>query len=565
MSLRRCLLVAAWIAWCLVLAAPANEPADAADAERIALLIKQLGADKFEKREEATKALDAIGIPALDALRAAEKSTDAEVRRRAGDVVAAIEGRSQQFILFAQTVLQAIELLQEHFVVEPNAGELSEWAIRALYRQVDQQLPSAIERRLDKAKELPAKECFGLLFDARLRLGKRQDLDEQHDCHHAIRGMVQRVDPNGDYFEPTAYIRELIGQLAGIGVLLREDPASGRIKVFTPVKDGPAYKAGLRGGDTILKIALTEDVAGRPLAQPMIVNGKNLSLEEAARKLLGQPGSKVELTVQRSGEPKPLTFVVVRERVAMESVHGWKRQDDDSWDYWLDAEKRLAYVRLSLFARDTLPDLRAVLDRLERDGIHGLVLDLRFNPGGLLNQAVDISDLFIDDGLILDIRQRKQNNPYRSDDNGGFLKFPMACLINGDSLSGAEIMAACLQDHNRAVLVGERTAGKGSVQNLLNFQPTRYQIKLTTALFHRPDGRKLDRLAMPGRDADEWGVTPNTGYRLQLPDKEQQVLKEHLERQGVIWPRGLRPKESGYADRQLQLAVNYLRSMSGER
>jgi carboxyl-terminal processing protease len=561
MSLHRCLLVAAWIACCLALVAPANEPVEPAGAERIALLIKQLGADKFEMREEATKALDAIGIPALDALRAAEKSTDAEVRRRAGDLVATIESRSQQFILFAQTVLQAIEVVREHFVVQPNPGELTEWAIRALYQQVDQKVPSEVERPLAKAKELTAKECFNLLFDARLRLGKRQDLDEQHDCRHAIRGMVQRLDPNGDYFEPTAFLRETIGQPVGIGVQLREDLLSGRVKVFTPLKDGPAYKAGIRGGDTILKIALNEDAAGRPLAQPLVINGRNLSLEEASRKLHGQPGSKVELTVQRSGEPKPLTFVVVREQVTMESVHGCKREDDDTWDYWLDAEKRLAYVRLSLFARDALQDLRAVLDRLERDGIRGLVLDLRFNPGGLLNQAVDISDLFIDDGLIVDIRQRKQNNPYRSDDNGGFLKFPLACLINGESRSGAEIMAACLQDHNRAALAGERTAGKGSVQNILAFKPTGYQIKLTTALFHRPDGRKLDRMAVAGRDADEWGVTPNAGYRLQLPDKEQQVLKEHLEWQGVIWPRGFRPKESGYRDRQLQLAVDYLKSI----
>lgn len=565
MSLHRCLLAAAWIACCLALLAPANEPEEPAAAERIALLIKQLGADKFQEREEATKALDAIGLSALDALRAAEKSTDAEVRRRAGDLVAVIESRSKQFMFFAQTVLQAIEVIQEHFVVEPNPGELSEWAIRALYRRVDQPLPPVIERRLAKAKELPAKECLGLLFDARLRLGQRPDLDEQHDCHHAIRGMVRRLDPHGDYFEPTAFVRELLGQLAGIGVLLREDPASGRIKVFTPLKDGPAYQAGLRGGDTILKIALNEDAAGRPLAQPLVIDGGSLALEEASKKLYGQPGSKVEMTVQRSGEPKPLTFVVVRERVALESVHGCKRQDDDSWDYWLDAEQRLAYVRLSLFARDTLPDLRAVLDQLERDGIRGLVLDLRFNPGGLLNQAVDISDLFIDDGLIVDVRQRKLNNPYRSDDNGGFLKFPMVCLVNDETRSGAEIMAACLQDHNRAVVIGDRTGGKGSVQNIISFKATGYQIKLTTALFHRPDGRKLDRLALPGRDADEWGVTPNTAYRLQLPDKEQQVLKEHLERQGVIWPRGVRPKESGYADRQLQMAMDYLRSMTGER
>ncbi|MBL8799536.1 MAG: PDZ domain-containing protein [Planctomycetia bacterium] len=562
---RCCLLLTVCFIGCLALLSPANDGTAAADGERIEKLIKQLGADKFQDREEASKALDAIGAPALAALRAAEQATDAEVRRRAGELVTAIEGRSRQSLAFAQTVTQAIEVIQEQFVMEVVPGELTASAVRALYQQVNQSLPADLERQLMKAAKLSAKECSGVLFDARLRLGQRVDLDEQQDCHHSIRGLVQRLDPNGDYFEPAAYMAVLVNNLAGIGVLLREEPTSGRIKVFTPVKDGPAYKAGLRGGDTILKIALAEDASGRPFAQPLVVDGQNLTLQEASKTLYGQPGSKVEVTVQRSGAPQPVTFVVVRGRVTQESVHGCKRHDDDRWDYWLDPETRLAYIRLSLFARDTLPDLRAVLDRLDRDGVRGLVLDLRFNPGGLALQAVDISDLFIDDGLIVDVRQRKQGNPYRSDDDGGFLKFPLACLVNGETRGGAEVMAACLQDHNRAVVIGERTAGKSSVQNIIPFRPTSCQFKLTTAVFHRPDGRKLDRLAMPGRDADEWGVTPNPGYRLLLPDREQQVLKEHLERQGVIGPKGAPPQDTGYADRQLQRAVEYLQAVLAKR
>src|SRR5262249_46093820 len=144
-----------------------------------------------------------------------------------------------------------------------------------------------------------------------------------------------------------------------------------------------------------------------------------------------------------------------------------KRKDDDTWDYYVDPTNQIAYVRLTNFARNTFPDLKKVVERLEKKGLKGLVLDLRFNPGGLLTSAVDISDLFIDDGLIVTIKPRVgKEAAYTGEHEGSHLDFPMVCLVNGGSASGSEIVAACLQDHKRAIVMGERSYGKGSVQNI---------------------------------------------------------------------------------------------------
>jgi carboxyl-terminal processing protease len=213
---------------------------------------------------------------------------------------------------------------------------------------------------------------------------------------------------------------------------------------------------------------------------------------------------------------------------------------------------------LTTFARNTFDDLRRAMATLAEQGIKGIILDLRFNPGGLLQSAVDISDLFIDDGLIVSIRPRVgREDRYTGKHRGSLLDFPMVCLVNGYSASGSEIVSAALQDHSRAYIIGERSYGKGSVQNIRNFDGG--EVKLTTASFWRPSGRNLNKASTSGKDEDEWGVTPDKIVR--LSHKERDDLAEY-QRNTEIIQRKDRPGRTAkpeFKDRQLEAALEYLR------
>jgi carboxyl-terminal processing protease len=278
------------------------------------------------------------------------------------------------------------------------------------------------------------------------------------------------------------------------------------------------------------------------------------------KKIQGKPGTKVKLSVRREGLAEPLEFEVRRAVIEVESVMGVKRRDNDDWDYTLDPANRIAYVRLSGFARNTFRDLNKVMSKLNGQGISGLILDLRFNPGGLLSSAVQISDLFIDDGKIVTIRPRvgrEQTEHGRHE--GSYLDFPMVCLVNGMSASGSEIVAACLQDHLRAIIMGERSYGKGSVQNIQPFEGG--ELKLTTASFWRPNGKNLNKSSTSGKDEEEWGVIPNRGFILKLSERERDELFEHQRDSEIIPRRDAPPKEkkTDFKDRQLEMALEYLR------
>src|SRR5262249_18279584 len=160
------------------------------------------------------------------------------------------------------------------------------------------------------------------------------------------------------------------------------------------------------------------------------ISTKGMSTSDAVKKILGQPKTKVKLTVEREGEEKPLEFELTRGTIEVESVFGYKRKDDDTWDYYVDPDSKIAYVRLKQFQKNTARDLELVMEQLKKSEIKGFVLDLRFNPGGLLPSAIQISDLFIDDGVIVSIRERgKREQRYGGTSEGSYLDFPMVCLV----------------------------------------------------------------------------------------------------------------------------------------
>jgi carboxyl-terminal processing protease len=345
----------------------------------------------------------------------------------------------------------------------------------------------------------------------------------------------------------------------GIGIQIRKDSNSDQLLVVTPIKGSPAYKTGLLAGDVITKITREVDSDGRALSPAEVIETKGLPLGDAVKKILGKENTKVHLTVQREGMNHPLEFDITRGKVEVETVLGWKRNSDDDWNYMLDPKNKIAYIRLTSFSRHTYRDLLRVMQDLSQQGIRGLVLDLRFNPGGLLDSAVRISDLFVDDGLIVSIRPRVgREQRLTGTHDGSMLDFPMVCLVNGFSASGSEIVSAALQDHKRAMVVGERSYGKGSVQNIQEFHDG--QIKLTTASFWRPSGRNLNKSSTAGRDEDEWGVTPDKTVKLNL--QERRNLEEAFHDTEVIQRRDRPPVKEAkpdFKDVQLDAAMSYLR------
>jgi carboxyl-terminal processing protease len=343
----------------------------------------------------------------------------------------------------------------------------------------------------------------------------------------------------------------------------------------------------VQAGDIITTITRLVDDNGKPLDKPQAVSTKGLTVNDAVKTIFGPPGSKVKLTVERKGAEKPIDFEMERQPVTTESVYGSRRKADGKWDYWVDPSNKIAYIRLNQFQRNSTHDIVEAMKTLKDQGLKGLVLDLRFNPGGYLDVGRDIADLFIDDGVIVEIRPRKGQSQflrgsklsdYRYEVPGkdeiqdrelpSYTDFPMAVLVNGSSASASEIVSAALQDHGRALVLGERTYGKGLVQQIFNMERDKdnprkvvSQVKVTYATYLRPNGHNIDRRSTQGRPEDEWGVTPDEV--IPMDSAERFELDEHLRDATIIRPEAYylstdTPKDN-FKDKQLDSALEYLR------
>ena len=351
------------------------------------------------------------------------------------------------------------------------------------------------------------------------------------------------------------------GSFSGIGVQIRKHEISDTIQVVTPIKGSPAYRAGIVAGDLITKITRAVDSDGKPLDTLEVLPTKGMPLSDAVKKILGQDGTKVRITVQREGSAVPIDFDITRGEVELETVMGVKRKANDSWDYMLDKKNKIGYIRLTDFASNSKRDMVRALRDLQKLGMKGFILDLRFDGGGVLTGAVGIANLFINKGEIVTVKKRGEPDDVRSARRDGHLvDVPVVCLINGDSASASEIVSAALQDHKRAVIMGERSYGKGSVQTVTPFDGG--ALKLTTASFWRPSGKNLNKASTPGRDEDEWGVTPDKGHEIKLTRKDRDDLLEHLLKHERIVRRD-KPApgpKTEYKDKQLESALEYLRN-----
>ncbi len=338
----------------------------------------------------------------------------------------------------------------------------------------------------------------------------------------AIHGVLSKLDPYSNYISPEDIGRfktSVENQFGGIGIQIGVDK-DGEIKIISPLNGTPAYRAGLEAGDTILEI----DGVG----------AEGIRVDEAVKRLKGDAGTSVKLTIRHADSTESETVTVTREVIHVETVLGDRRRDDDSWDYMLDHDKHFGYIRISAFSRDTAQDLKKALVGLQNEGLKGLIVDMRFNPGGLLTSAIEVSDLFVANGRIVSTEGR--NTPERTWDaqqEGTFEGFPMVVLVNHYSASASEIVSACLQDHKRAVVIGERTWGKGSVQNVIELEGGKSALKLTTASYRRPSGKNIHRFP-DAKDGDEWGVSPDSGFEVRLNPGQIKALIDYRHARDIL-------------------------------
>lgn len=371
-----------------------------------------------------------------------------------------------------------------------------------------------------------------------------KEINRRELVEAALRGMLEKLDPYSNYISPDDLVRfnsQVEQEFGGIGIQVGLD-AQGRLQVVTPLPGGPAYKAGIRAGDLISQIE-GESTVG-------------YDMEKAVKRLKGKAGVPVKLGVVHLGNNMVDELTVMREMVHVSSVLGDRYKPDGTWEFMLNPEKKIGYVRLTSFSRDSVKELRDALTSLKTAGMKSLVLDLRFNPGGLLSAATEISDMFVEEGKIVSTKGRNtEEREWKAHKQNTFSDFPMVVLVNGYSASASEIVSACLQDNNRAVIVGDRTWGKGSVQNVIEMDQGKCALKLTTASYHRPNGKNIHRF--PGaKDSDEWGVMPNEGYRITLPIEELKKYDEFRRARDVLSDKA--PPTSDFVDRQLQKGLEYL-------
>ena len=351
-------------------------------------------------------------------------------------------------------------------------------------------------------------------------------IDRRELVEAAIRGVISKLDPYSSYISPkelSSFVAQVESEFGGVGIQISVE--DGDLRVLSPLYGTPAYRGGVLAGDWIVEID------GR--------STEGLSQDEAIDRLKGAEGSRVTLTLVHAGRPdkERVKVTLRRERIHVDTVLGDHRKADDTWNFLLDAKTGIGYVRVAAFGRETARDLRRrPWSSCGPRQVRGLILDLRFNPGGLLSSAIEVSNLFISRGRIVSTEGRNQpERIWNARGNGAFEGFPMVVLVNHYRASASEIVSACLQDHQRAVIMGERTWGKGSVQNVIELEDGRSRLKLTTAAYHRPSGKNIHRFP-DSKDSDVWGVMPDPGFDLRLSDHEQGLLLADRQERDVLRP-----------------------------
>ena len=323
-----------------------------------------------------------------------------------------------------------------------------------------------------------------------------EEVDQSEVIDSAINGVLQSLDPYSSYMSPEVFDEmqtETSGEFGGLGIEVSME--AGVVKVITPIDGTPAAKAGIKSGDYIVKIN-GEQVQGK-------------SLMQAVNLMRGPVDSSIELTVRRKGLKKAKNFKIVRQIIEVKSVTA------------KTIDKKIGYLRLRAFNQNSANQLKKEISKLEKNNkLTGYVFDLRNNPGGLLSQAIKISDFFLDDGEIVSTkgRKRRENRKFFAKKGDKINGKPLIVLINNGSASASEIVAGALQDHKRAILLGETSYGKGSVQSIIPLK-NRGAIRLTISKYYLPSGKSISEIGVSPdiqvlEEGEEFSINTNTDNQL---------------------------------------------------
>jgi len=397
---------------------------------------------------------------------------------------------------------------------------------------------------------------FGrILVDVMNQISERslKPIDKRDLLEGGIEGMVRRLhDPHSAYLAPQRKKElddDIKGEFDGVGMVVGYDPTTEEITVLSPIVGTPAYEAGIRAGDKILA------VDGQ--------STKGMSLEDAVGRIKGERGTQVTLTILHEDEEEPVDIKIVRKTVHVDSVLGDTRNRNGQWNFFLPGKDGIGYVRINKFARDTPDELRRALSGLVEQGMQGLILDLRDNPGGLLEAAVTVCDMFVESGDIVTTRGRddvvQMRFPAKQEDTLG--DFPIAVLVNRYSASASEIVAGCLQEHGRAKVIGERTYGKGTVQDLIELDGGFGAIRLTTATYWV--GANSINKSPDATEEDQWGIMPDEGYEVVVEGEDRVKLLEQRRKRDLFIPNAggngsANDEPEPLVDPQLEKAVEYV-------
>ena len=383
---------------------------------------------------------------------------------------------------------------------------------------------------------------FGDVFE-RVRSEYVEEVDDKTLIEYALNGMLSNLDPHSSYLSEEKFkdMRvETSGEFGGLGIEVTME--NGLVKVVSPIDDTPAYRAGIQAGDYIVKI--DEDAV------------MGMTLSEAVDKMRGKVGSTIDLSIARKGEESQMEITLVRDIIQIKSVRH-------------EIEGNVGYIRVTTFSQKTAPGVRKAINEISKelgDNLIGYVLDLRNNPGGLLNQAIEVADVFLDKGEIVSQRGRYEEDTERNNATPGDMTngLPIVVLVNGGSASASEIVAGALQDHKRGIIMGTQSFGKGSVQTVMPL-PGNGAMRLTTARYYTPSGRSIQAK----------GITPDIIVELakveslQSRQLRESDLRGALDRNNGKKPANDNKKEDGedaesdeIQDYQLLRAVDLLTGLS---
>jgi len=326
----------------------------------------------------------------------------------------------------------------------------------------------------------------------------------------AMEGLTAPLDQNSSYIAPPRYStfrRELGQEFGGIGVHVDFDEETREMVIISPLAGAPAYDAGIQAGDIVLAIDGVQ------------LNGEDF--ETSLERLHGEKGSPVTLTVKHIGQEEPVDITMTRDNIMVESVMGDTHGAGGMWDFHLADNPRIGYIRVDSFGDRTADDFRAALEQIDGNA-DGVIIDMRGNAGGYLDAAIQMVDMFLDEGDIVTTRTRNNRiREVRRASAGPTLvpkDLPIVVMIDRFSASASEIFAAALQDHDRATVVGERSYGKGTVQSIFPLDGDRRAMKITTATYWRPNGTNIHRFP-DSKEEDDWGVTPDDGLTMELDNE----------------------------------------------